>query len=156
MDNIRKIVVRNMRILAVALIVVALINAYDSLGPGFPVNENVNEHIFAFQHGIMFGLMLVLTVFLLRYILALRNEKQLKKFYLQMTDERMAMVRMKSGAPVMLGCAIVLIVASMAAMYINTTVSITLIACSLFLLLVAATRKLVLRRMYTGNQHRAE
>jgi len=76
-------------------------------------------------------------------MLAMRDEQKLKKLFYRMTDERMTMVRMKSGAPIMLGSAVALLAVSMVAMYFNTTVSLTLIACAVFLIVVAAVGKVV-------------
>lgn len=141
MDKMKKQIERRMWVMWAAFFALVLLSAYESMGPGFPVSSGVNEHVLAFQHGLRFGATMVLLAFIVRYVLALRDENKLKKLYYRMTDERMATARMKSGAPALLGCAIALLVASMVAMYLSTAVSVTLIACALFLLVVAVAGK---------------
>lgn len=151
MDKMKKQIERRMRIMWAGFFILTLLSAYDDIGPGFPVTSHVSEHILAFQHGLRFGGMMVLLFVILRYTFAMRDEQKLKKLYYRMTDERMAMVRMKSGAPVMLGSAIALLAFSLVAMYINTIVSLTLIACAVFLLIVAALSKAFWNARSTGN-----
>lgn len=151
MDTMKKKIERRVRILGVCLMVLALLTAYVEIGPGFPVTSQVSENILQFQHGLRLGGMLCLWVVILRYSSAMRDEKKLEKLYYRMTDERMVMVRMKSGAPIMLGSAIALLVFGMAAMYLNTTVSLTLHACAVFLVLVAALSKAYWTAQSTGK-----
>lgn len=156
MEKMKKQINQRMGLTWLGFSILILINAYDSLGAGFPVSDQVNQHIFDFLEGVRMAGTFLLLAINIRYVLALRNEDQLKKLYYQMTDERMAMVRMKSGAPVLLDCSVVLLVASMVAMYIDTTVSVTLIACAVFLILVGVVRKVILNARLTGNEKDVE
>lgn len=141
MDKMKKQLGNRCRLLSVVLLLIVALQAYVALGPGFPVSENVNEHILAFQQGLLAGASIALMALVAYHSIALRNEAKLKKMYYQMKDERMAAVRMKSGAPSLMICAICLFAASFAAMYFNTTVSITLIASAIFALLLGVVRK---------------
>lgn len=151
MDRMKKQIEKRLQILWIAYFILLIISIYDNVGPGFPVTGSVNEHILQFQHGLRLGGMLVLLVVIFKYIFALRDEKKLRKLYYNMTDERMAMVRMKSGAPVLLGCSIALFVFSIVAMYLDSAVSLTLIGCAIFLLLVAVISKAYWNSRLTGN-----
>lgn len=151
MDKIKKQIERRIRIMWIGFFILTLLSAYDDMGPGFPVTSHVSEHILKFQHGLRFGGMVCLLFVIFRYILAMRDEQKLKKLYYRMTDERMAMVRIKSGAPTMLVSAIALLAFSMVAMYINTTVSLTLIACAVFLLIITALSKAFWNTRLTDN-----
>jgi len=143
MAKMKKQIERRIRILWVGFFILSLLNAYDNIGPGFPVTDYVSEYILEFQQGLRTGGILVILFVICRYMLAMRDEQKLKKLFYRMTDERMTMVRMKSGAPIMLGSAVALLAVSMVAMYFNTTVSLTLIACAVFLIVVAAVGKVV-------------
>jgi len=143
MAKMKKQIERRIRILWVGFFILSLLNAYDNIGPGFPVTDYVSEYILEFQQGLRAGGILVILFVICRYMLAMRDEQKLKKLFYRMTDERMTMVRMKSGAPIMLGSAVALLAVSMVAMYFNTTVSLTLIACAVFLIVVAAVGKVV-------------
>jgi len=143
MAKMKKQIERRIRILWVGFFILSLLNAYDNIGPGFPVTDYVSEYILEFQQGLRTGGILVILFVICRYMLAMRDEQKLKKLFYHMTDERMTMVRMKSGAPIMLGSAVALLAVSMVAMYFNTTVSLTLIACAVFLIVVAAVGKVV-------------
>lgn len=152
MDKMKATIKHRISYLQAALVCLILVSAYDNIGPGFPITDAVSTHILDFQHGLRVGSMFALIGFIFYYISMLRSEQKLKKLYYELKDERMEAVRAKSGAPVLLGCAIALFAASMAFMYVSSVVSVTLIGCAIFLLLVAIVRKLFWTKKLSGNE----
>ncbi len=85
-----------------------------------------------FISGAAFGIMGVMVAFLIRNILALRDEKKLKKLYIQETDERTIAIWSNARVAAYRTFLVVALVAGVIAGYFSITVSITIIACAFF------------------------
>ena len=79
--------------------------------------------------GMSFGIMIVMIAFLVRNILALRDEKKLKKLYVETNDEREIQIWTAARSTAMQLFLMVGVVAAIVAGYFSMTVSITIIAC---------------------------
>ena len=79
--------------------------------------------------GMAVGIMIVMIAFLIRNILALRDEKRLKKLYVETNDEREIQIWTAARSTAMQLFLMVGVVASIVAGYFSMTVSITIIAC---------------------------
>ena len=79
--------------------------------------------------GMSFGIMIVMIAFLVRNILALRDEKKLKKLYVETNDEREIQIWTAARSTAMQLFLMVGMVAAIVAGYFSMTVSITIIVC---------------------------
>lgn len=79
--------------------------------------------------GASFGLMLLMVAFLVRYIRALKDDKMMKKLYVEEHDERQIQIWTAARATAMQVFLIAGLVAGIVAGYFNMTVSITILAC---------------------------
>ena len=79
--------------------------------------------------GMSTGIMIVLIVFLVRNILALKDEKKLKKLYVQTNDEREIQIWTAARSTAMQIFLMFGVVAAIVAGYFSIAVSITIIAC---------------------------
>ena len=79
--------------------------------------------------GMSFGIMIVMIAFLVRNILALRDEKKLKKLYVETNDEREIQIWTAARSTAMQLFLLVGVVAAIVAGYFSMTVSITIIVC---------------------------
>ena len=79
--------------------------------------------------GMSFGIMIVMITFLVRNILALRDEKKLKKLYVETNDEREIQIWTAARSTAMQLFLLVGVVAAIVAGYFSMTVSITIIVC---------------------------
>ena len=79
--------------------------------------------------GMSAGIMIVLIVFLVRNILALKDEKRLKKLYVEANDEREIQIWTAARSTAMQIFLMFGVVAAIVAGYFSMTVSITIIAC---------------------------
>jgi hypothetical protein len=79
--------------------------------------------------GMSFGIMIVMIAFLVRNILALKDEKKLKKLYVETNDEREIQIWTAARSTAMQLFLMVGVVAAIVAGYFSMTVSITIIAC---------------------------
>ena len=79
--------------------------------------------------GMSFGIMIVMIAFLVRNILALRDEKKLKKLYVETNDEREIQIWTAARSTAMQLFLLVGVVAAIVAGYFSMTVSITIIIC---------------------------
>ena len=79
--------------------------------------------------GMSFGIMIVMIAFLVRNILALRDEKKLKKLYVETNDEREIQIWTAARSTAMQLFLMVGVVAAIVAGYFSMTVSITIIVC---------------------------
>lgn len=100
---------------------------------GFMQPATDNSHWQSMWRGIVtgmsFGIMTVMIAFLIRNILALRDEKRLKKLYVETNDEREIQIWTAARSTAMQLFLMVGVVASIVAGYFSMTVSITIIAC---------------------------
>ena len=79
--------------------------------------------------GMSFGIMIVMIAFLIRNILALKDEKRLKKLYVETYDEREIQIWTAARSTAMQLFLMVGVVAAIVAGYFSMTVSITIIVC---------------------------
>lgn len=82
-----------------------------------------------FVSGVSFGILLVAIFFLIRNILALCNDKWLKKIYVKDKDERSHQIWSSAQASGLRVSLIAEIVASVVAGYFSVTVSLTIFGC---------------------------
>ena len=79
--------------------------------------------------GMSVGILIVLIAFLIRNILALKDEKRLKKLYVETNDEREIQIWTAARSTAMQLFLMVGVVAAIVAGYFSMTVSITIIVC---------------------------
>ena len=82
-----------------------------------------------FISGSTFGLIIFMVVCLVRNILALKDEKKLKKLYVETNDEREIQIWTAARSTAMQLFLLVGVVAAIVAGYFSMTVSITIIVC---------------------------
>ena len=110
--------------------------------------EGATGNLFAFLEGGVIGIDLLALFYMLRYRKALHDETKLKSLYNREHDERNQFIRQKAGYPVMTTPGVILVVGGVAAGYFDTTVSYTMAACGIFILLFQLALKLYLQRKY--------
>lgn len=100
---------------------------------GFMEPATGNSHWQSMWRGIVtgmsFGIMIVMIAFLIRNVLALKDEKKLKKLYVETNDEREIQIWTAARSTAMQLFLMVGVVAAIVAGYFSMTVSITIIAC---------------------------
>ena len=100
---------------------------------GFVVPATDNSHWQSMWRGIVMGMaigiMIVMIAFLIRNILALKDEKRLKKLYVETYDEREIQIWTAARSTAMQIFLMVGVVAAIVAGYFSMTVSITIIVC---------------------------
>jgi len=110
--------------------------------------DGATGDLFSFLEGGVIGLDFVALLYMLQYRKALDNDEKLKKMYNEEHDERTQFIRQKSGFPFFTAAGAVLIVGGVAAGYINSTVSYTMAACGIFILLYQLGLKFYYMRKY--------
>ena len=100
---------------------------------GFMEPATDNSHWQSMWRGIVtgmsIGIMIVMIAFLIRNVLALKDEKKLKKLYVETNDEREIQIWTTARSTAMQLFLMVGVVAAIVAGYFSMTVSITIIAC---------------------------
>ena len=100
---------------------------------GFMEPATDNSHWQSMWRGIVtgmsFGIMIVMIAFLIRNIQALKDEKKLKKLYVETNDEREIQIWTAARSTAMQLFLLVGVVAAIVAGYFSMTVSITIIVC---------------------------
>ena len=100
---------------------------------GFMEPATDNSHWQSMWRGIVtgmsFGIMIVMIAFLIRNVLALKDEKKLKKLYVETNDEREIQIWTAARSTAMQLFLMVGVVAAIVAGYFSMTVSITIIVC---------------------------
>jgi len=106
------------------------------------------DFIAGFQTGIATGLFGILIFFAVRYALALKNEKRLKKLYIAETDERKALIMQKSGSICLNVSMFGLMLAAAIAGNFDSRVFFSLVGAGLFVSLVRGALKLFYNKKY--------
>ena len=100
---------------------------------GFMEPATDNSHWQSMWRGIVtgmsVGILIVMIAFLIRNILALKDEKKLKKLYVETYDEREIQIWTAARSTAMQLFLMVGVVAAIVAGYFSMTVSITIIVC---------------------------
>ena len=141
MEKYRKTLIR--RIIIMAIIGIGLPFMYICGIPELlrPIeNANFSDYIRGFQAGLIFVIDILFLYLIIRYVLTLKSEENLKRLYYAEMDERQKFIREKTGGTVIWGCAIMILVGAVIAAYFDETVFFTMLGCSLFLFL---TRKIL-------------
>lgn len=98
------------------------------------------DHFKDFFEGFQIGIVLVFLIYAGRHIIMyrklLKNDEQLRNWYIKEHDERTAAICEKTGGTPLYTCGLLIVGAAIVAGYFDVTVFITLTACGLFLLLV--------------------
>jgi len=112
-------------------------------------NSEIMQGLVAgFQSGIAVALLVVMGLFLTRYVMAINNSERLRQLYITETDERNVLIRQKTGSIGMNVTNFGLILGTVVAGNINDTAFLTMLAASLFVGLVHAFLKIYYRRKY--------
>ncbi len=147
MDKYKEVVRKRIRgVIIVTIFIVALV-----VFMHFFVMKSVNGasgYLFSFLEGGVIGLDLVALAFMLRYRKALDEDEKLKKLYNEEHDERMQFIRQKMGFPAFTAAGAALIVGGLVAGYINSTVSYTMGACGIFVILYQVVLKFYFAKKY--------
>jgi TRAP-type C4-dicarboxylate transport system permease large subunit len=107
-----------------------------------------NGVVAGFQGGLLTGLIALMTVYILKYQMALKDERKMKLQYNKENDERMKTIKQKVGGNIVLFYSVVLIFAGIIAGYFNITVFYTLVLTAMFQLNVSGFLKIYLLRRY--------
>lgn len=101
-----------------------------------------------FVSGASLGILALLLFGLIRNLLALRDEKKLKKLYIKESDERQTQIYTQAMCAAMRTTLILGLVAVVVSGYFNMTVSLTLLAAVFFVSLVAIAFMLYFLKKY--------
>lgn len=134
------------RILFLVILLVSLITIYLIL---FLNQDNLlkpSSEIISFHGGALssFGILLILNIF--RNVKAVKDEKELKKLYIQENDERAIIIMQKTGAIGINICIVGLAIATIVAGYVNEIAFFTLLGSTLFVSLIKGLFKIYYHR----------
>lgn len=137
MDQFRKEMKRRMVLLSICFVLLGSIAGILSMNQGM-----MQESIYGFQLGIVFGLLALAAVYVVRLRIAMRNETKLRMLYNEEHDERMKLIRSKAGMPMLLMTSSLLLIAAVVFGYFNSTIFYTLVLAAMFQLTLGAVIKL--------------
>ena len=127
--------------LSVGVIILDQVGVFDQIG-------FISEFAFmtSFQMGFLVGIACVAALHLFKMHKALKDEKVLKALYNEEFDERLRLIRYKSGMPFIAITSCVLIFSGVIAGYMNTMIFYTLISAGFFQLVASVGTKLYYMR----------
>ena len=130
-----KIKIRN-RILLLIILLVGLITIYFILFMNQDKLPKSSKNIMSFHGGVLssFSILLILNIF--RNLIAIKNEKKLRKLYIKENDERSIMIMQKTGAVGINICIVGFAGASIIAGYFNNVIFFTLLGATIFVSLI--------------------
>lgn len=149
MEKYKKVLQTRIKIMGAVCCGLLLLFTFDIFDIVKPLeNGKFSELLRGFQFGLISVVELFFVYFIVRYMVTLQNENELKKLYYAECDERAKMIREKTGGNVNFICAIIILIAGIVGGYFNEIVFFSLVGCSLFLLVVKKVLKLYYMRKY--------
>ncbi len=150
MEKYKRTLQRRILLMALTMIVAAVILSLQVFGFfGAELESDFsNGVVTGLQSGLLTGLILVFTFFIIRYQRATQDIVKLKLLQNKETDERTKAIKQKSGGNIVIFYSVVFILAGIIAGYYNTTVFYTLIVCAVFQLNVSAFLKIYFLKRY--------
>lgn len=141
----RKLKVRNAWLIGLmaallALFLIAIRMENDALGS--------SAHYVGFISGFFVSMECALGALILRNILAIRDEKRLRRQHIEEADERKALIRQKMDTATVNALTILLIIAAFVAANINATVFYTLLAAVYLTMMLRVLSKLYFARKF--------
>ncbi len=97
-----------------------------------------------FQSGLLAALVGIFCVFIINYLIVMKDERKLRLWYNRENDERRKQIKLKAGGNVVLVNSVIIIFVGIIAGYFNEVVFFSLIGCALFQLLVSVVIKIYL------------
>lgn len=111
-------------------------------------SENLLEFIDGFQVGLLSALVTVMILFLIRNMMAMKNEERLKKLQVEETDERMVLIQQRAGSVGFSFALYGLVLGTVVAGNFNMTVFFTLLGACIFVALVGISLKVLYHFKY--------
>lgn len=155
MENYRKILKKQNRILAVCIAVLAAFSLLGFAAEAGIVNltpaagdSHWQSQWRGFMSGASMGVLGLMLYGLIRNIIAMKDEKMLRKLYNQMHDERTIQLFHNARSAAMTVFLIVGLIAVIVTGYFNVTVSLTLLVCVLFCSVASMGFKLYYDKKY--------
>lgn len=97
---------------------------------------NMPDFIKGFHSGVLFGIISLLTYHIIKNLIAMKDEKVLKKLYIEENDERIIIIMQKTGSIGINTCILGFGIATIIVGFLNETIFFTLLGVTLFTALV--------------------
>jgi hypothetical protein len=137
MKSYKKKITSRMFLCAVIVIIsVALIICQNAGALSFWETIKPNEAVTGFQQGLLTGVCFLALISLFKYSNAVRDEKKLQILHNKEIDERMLLIRQKSGMPMLMITSGIMIFSGIISGYFSETVFFTLIAAAVIQLTI--------------------
>lgn len=107
----------------------------------------LNDSALGFINGLTLGIEIICVFWVFKIRKALKDDKMLRRLYIDEHDERKNFIKLKSGSNLMGKIALGIFVISILASYFNMVVFYTLVITGIFLVLVSLLLKLYWRKM---------
>ena len=107
----------------------------------------LNDSALGFINGLTLGIEIICVFWVFKIRKALKDDKMLRRLYIDEHDERKNFIKLKSGSNLMGKIALGIFVISILASYFNMVVFYTLVITGIFLILVSLLLKLYWRKM---------
>lgn len=114
----------------------------------FNQNRLINSSALGFQIGVLIGMSGLCMIRIGQYQKAIKNEKQLKRLYIQENDERKALVKQKMALGSLFTSMLAIIIAASFALYYDEKVAITLISTVFMIALISIAYKFYYLRKF--------
>lgn len=149
MEEYRKTIKKRIQI-AIVFDIVALILVVCDQNGVFGVHQETGlvSNLFNIQLGILFGLAILASIYIIKISSLLRDEHMLQLAYHKENDERKQLIMQKSGGNVIVICALLILVAGFIGGYYDGMIFLTTLVCAYFLLFVKFGLKLYYKRKY--------
>ena len=107
----------------------------------------LNDSTLGFINGLTLGIEIICVFWVFKIRKALKDDKMLRRLYIDEHDERKNFIKLKSGSNLLGKIALGIFVISILASYFNMVVFYTLVITGIFLVLVSLLLKLYWRKM---------
>ena len=143
MEQFKLRIKRRIILFSGAALVTAVLCIYDFFILRYSEKGSMAEGMVSgFQFGLILGMGKLALIQVIKLSKAIKDDKKLKMLYNKEHDERLKLIRSKSGMPMLLITSVLMIIAAIVSGYFNTTVFLTLLIAAMAQLVIGLIVKL--------------
>jgi len=134
MEQFKMKVKRRIMLLSIGILGAVVLCAYGFFAMGS--EALVDGTVTVFQLGLIFGIGIRALIEIIKLRMVIKDDRKLKMLYNKENDERLKLIRSKSGMPMLMITSILMLIAAIISGYFNTVVFSTLVIAAMVQLLL--------------------
>ncbi len=143
MEQFKMKIKRRIMLFSVGTLGAAALCVYGFFAMGSTEKESIVDGTIAgFQFGLIFGIGMLTLIQIIKLSMVIKDDKKLRILYNKEHDERLKLIRSKSGMPMLMITSVIMLITAIISGYFNTVVFLTLVIAATVQLSIGAIVKL--------------